>query len=74
MAKFKTPKNFGGITHEGETYKADKKGGTITLPDHFPNDLAAAHGLVPTDDPSTDEAAAEPAADGAAPAGEGTGA
>ncbi|WP_213308188.1 hypothetical protein [Paraburkholderia sacchari] len=75
MAKFKTPKNFGGITHEGETFKADKRGGTVTLPNDFPNHLAVAHGLVPVDDPDDEPAgdstdAAQPTDAGA----EGTGA
>ncbi|KVP76920.1 hypothetical protein WJ94_16045 [Burkholderia ubonensis] len=72
MAKFKAPKNFGGITHGGETYKASK-GSVITLPDDFPADVAAAHGIVPADDAPADEPAADGDAGGAA-AGEGTGA
>lgn len=72
MAKFKAPKNFGGITHGGETFKADKKG-NIALPDDFPLDVAAAHGLVPSDDALADEPAGEGEANGATP-GEGTGA
>lgn len=66
MAKFKAPKNFGGITRDGETFKADKKG-NIVLPDDFPLDVAAAHGLVPSDDAAAEDPAAEtdPAAGGA---------
>ncbi len=66
MAKFKAPKNFGGITRDGETFKADKKG-NIALPDDFPLDVAAAHGLVPSDDAAAEDPAAEvdPAAGGA---------
>ncbi|OJA81068.1 hypothetical protein [Burkholderia ubonensis] len=72
MAKYKAPKNFGGISFGGETIKADKKG-FITLPDDFPTDLAAAHGIVPTDDAPADEPAGDGDA-GTAAAGEGTGA
>ncbi|RQS84338.1 MULTISPECIES: hypothetical protein [Burkholderia cepacia complex] len=66
MAKFKAPKNFGGITRDGETFKADKKG-NIALPDDFPLDVAAAHGLVPSDDAAAEDPATEtdPAAGGA---------
>lgn len=73
MAKFKAPKNFGGITHDGETFKADKKGGTITLPNHFPSHLAVAHGLVPVDDPD-DEPVGDPTEAEKAPATSGAGA
>ncbi|MDN7456591.1 hypothetical protein [Burkholderia cenocepacia] len=69
MAKFKAPKNFGGITRDGETFKADKKG-NIALPDDFPLDVAAAHGLVPSDDAAADDATG---GDGAAAGGAGSG-
>lgn len=72
MAKFKAPKNFGGITHGGETYKANK-GGVIMLPDDFPAEVAAAHGIVLTDDAPADEPGGEGDA-GTAAAGEGMGA
>ncbi|WP_185734211.1 hypothetical protein [Burkholderia stagnalis] len=71
MAKFKAPKNFGGITRGGETFKADKKG-NIALPDDFPLDVAAAHGLVPSDDAAAEDQGAETnPADGGAGAGAG---
>lgn len=47
MARFKASKNHGGITHGGESYKPKK--GLVDLPDDFPLDLAASHGLVPAD-------------------------
>ncbi|WP_207000733.1 hypothetical protein [Trinickia mobilis] len=55
MAKFKAPANFGGFSTGGQSYKADKKG-FVTLPDGFPVDVAAAHGLIAAD--GTPEAAA----------------
>lgn len=45
MAVYKAPKNFGGISTDGKTYKADKKG-IVTLPDEFSPDLASSHGLI----------------------------
>ncbi|PFH29139.1 hypothetical protein [Burkholderia sp. JKS000303] len=71
MGKFTAPKNFGGITRDGKTFKADKKG-NIALPDDFPLDVAAAHGLVPSDDAAAEDPAGDtdPAA-GAAGTGAG---
>lgn len=54
MARFKVPKNFGGFTHGGQSFKADKKG-FMTLPEDFPLDVAASHGIVLADDTPAEE-------------------
>jgi hypothetical protein len=59
MARFKAPKNFGGFTHQGETYKAKK--GVVELPDEIPNHLAASHGLLPDDAPEEQQSEDPPA-------------
>lgn len=58
MPKFTAPKNFGGFTHGGGSYKADKKG-IVTLPDGISVSVAASHGLIPAD--GTPEADTDPA-------------
>ncbi|MGB8422186.1 hypothetical protein [Paraburkholderia sp.] len=45
MARFKVPKNFGGFTHGGQSYKADKKG-FVVIPDDVPLGVVEAHGMV----------------------------
>jgi hypothetical protein len=65
MARFKVPKNFGGFTHAGQSFKADKRG-FITLPEDVPLDVAASHGIV-----LAEEAAADTAPEGGSEGGEG---
>jgi hypothetical protein len=40
------PENFGGFSHDGESYVADEDG-VIEVPPHLPTEVLVAHGLKP---------------------------
>ena len=45
-ARLQGPDNFGGLTHDGESYEADEDG-IVEVPAHIPTEVLKAHQLVP---------------------------